>query len=313
MELAKDYAEEFESQYNNKEGDIYGLKNYLSLIINRGNAQGFIVLDYLDRALAGLIKLAKWVDEGRIVQEIDMQYGFDNIPSTLIRIFNGDNLGKQILKVVDAPLPVRTSTIEAGVFGSAAILLQAGVKMHLTGDFEITVDKTGENMVEVEVTPTHVKGAKLFADALLADAYVSYAVAQQIGQRFQFDLSTDSGRRAYQQALKGVLPGGLNQGNLDPTKHNLEKMQREFAPGVDRLEVSRSTSRQKAAAAKAGLLFITSGVRHSRTRTDEMLYEDSKKTSANKKTYTRATEYDTLLSGTEENGIAGPHPVWRQR
>ena len=104
------------SQYNNKEGDIYGLKNYLSLIINRGNAQGFIVLDYLDRALAGLVKLTKWVDEGKIVQEIDMQSGFENIPSTLIRIFNGDNLGKQILKVVDAPLPVRNSTIEASVF-----------------------------------------------------------------------------------------------------------------------------------------------------------------------------------------------------
>ncbi|MBT6175982.1 MAG: hypothetical protein HOI23_01960, partial [Deltaproteobacteria bacterium] len=196
-----------------------------------------------------------------------------------------------------------SGTVEMGVFGSVAILIQAGVKTSITGDFEITVDKTSENIVEVEVVPTNVKSVKLYADAVLADAYVSYAVAQQIGQKFKFDLSTDSGRRAYQQALKGKLPGGLTTDNLDPTKHNLGKMQREFAPGVDRLEVRRSKGIQTAAAVKAGWLFLTSGARHARTRTHEMVSDGE--TSANYTTYLRTNERQTILSGNEDNGTSG--------
>ena len=196
-----------------------------------------------------------------------------------------------------------SGTVEMGVFGSVAILIQAGVKTSITGDFEITVDKTAENIVEVEVVPTNVKSVKLYADAVLADAYVSYAVAQQIGQKFKFDLSTDSGKRAYQQALKGKLPGGLTTDNLDPTKHNLGKMQREFAPGVDRLEVKRSKGVQTAAAVKAGWLFLTSGARHARTRTHEMVSDGE--TSANYTTYLRTNERQTILSGNEDNGTSG--------
>ena len=105
------------SQYNAAEGEFYGLKNYLSLIINRGTAQGFIILDYLDRALEGLLCLTKWVEDGSVIQEIDMQSGFENIPKTLSRIFTGENLGKQLLKVCDPPLPLRTNTLEKSVFG----------------------------------------------------------------------------------------------------------------------------------------------------------------------------------------------------
>lgn len=105
------------SQYNAVEDETYGLKNYLSLIINRGTAQGFIILDYLDRALEGLLCLTKWVEDGSVVQEIDMQSGFENIPQTLSRIFTGDNLGKQLLKVSEPPLPLRTNAMEKSVFG----------------------------------------------------------------------------------------------------------------------------------------------------------------------------------------------------
>lgn len=207
------------------------------------------------------------------------------------------------LKVGDHIKIETRGTVEVGVFGSFAILVQAGVKASITGDFELTVDKKSDTIVEVEVVPTRVKGAKLYADAVLADAYVSYAVAQQIGQKFSFDLSTDSGRRAYQQALKGKLPGGLTTDNLDPTKHNLGKMQREFAPGVERLEVKRSKGVQTAASIKAGWLFLTSGARHARTRTHEMVSDGE--TSANYTTYSRTNERQTIISGNEDNGTSG--------
>ncbi len=100
------------SQYNEDPSERYGIKNYIALTVNRGTAQGFIILDYLDRAIEGLLCLHKWVQDGKVVQEIDVQHGFENIPATLGRLFTGANLGKQILKVSDASLPLRTSGIE---------------------------------------------------------------------------------------------------------------------------------------------------------------------------------------------------------
>jgi NADPH-dependent curcumin reductase CurA len=107
------------SQYNVEEdAELYGIKHHMELVVNRGTAQGFIILDYLDRAIEGLLCLHKWVQDGDIVQEIDMQEGFENIPETLARLFTGANLGKQLLKVADAPLPVRTSPIEKAALGA---------------------------------------------------------------------------------------------------------------------------------------------------------------------------------------------------
>lgn len=103
------------SQYN-KMDDFYGVKNSVSLIIRRASAQGFIVLDYLDRAVEGLLCLNKWVEDGKIIQAIDMQHGFEQIPQTLTRLFTGENVGKQLLKVTDPPLAIRTNVIEAAIF-----------------------------------------------------------------------------------------------------------------------------------------------------------------------------------------------------
>ena len=100
------------SQYNEEPNNMYGMKNYFSLIINRGKAEGFIILDYLDRAVEGLTKLVSWIEQDKILQEIDVQHGFDNIPITLQRIFNGDNLGKQILQVAEPPLPINENIID---------------------------------------------------------------------------------------------------------------------------------------------------------------------------------------------------------
>ncbi len=105
------------SQYNVVDDERYGVKNHMELVIKRSRAEGFLILDYLDRAIEGLLCLNKWVDEGKVIQEIDMQEGFENIPATLTRIFTGANLGKQLLKVSDPPLPLRTNGIEQAVMG----------------------------------------------------------------------------------------------------------------------------------------------------------------------------------------------------
>ena len=127
------------------------------------------------------------------------------------------------LQVGDEITMSMNGSIEAGLV-STVYLLQAGVKVTVGGEFELEVAKTGENEVEVEVSPDSDLGVKVFGDAIIADASVAQMYARQLSQRFKLDLSTDNGRRAYRQALQGKLPGGLGIGDLDSTKHNLNRI-----------------------------------------------------------------------------------------
>ena len=43
--------------------------------------------------------LIGWVSAGDIVYEVDIQEGFENIPTTLQRLYTGANFGKQLLKL----------------------------------------------------------------------------------------------------------------------------------------------------------------------------------------------------------------------
>lgn len=76
-----------------------GPKNYLNLLLKRGRMEGFIILDYLPRALEGVMALWQWVQEGKIVDRVDVQHGLENAPRTLRRLFEGKNEGKQLLQI----------------------------------------------------------------------------------------------------------------------------------------------------------------------------------------------------------------------
>ena len=78
-----------------------GPKNYFNLVLQRGRMEGFIVLDYLPRFPEAAEKLLSWVAEGKLAWKVDVQEGFENAPKTFLRLFEGANLGKQLLKVAD--------------------------------------------------------------------------------------------------------------------------------------------------------------------------------------------------------------------
>ena len=86
--------------YNNTE-PAPGPNNLMNLVTNRGRMQGGIILDYLPRAMEAIEALMGWVASGDIIYQVDMQEGFDNIPRTLQRLYTGENLGKQLLKIAD--------------------------------------------------------------------------------------------------------------------------------------------------------------------------------------------------------------------
>ncbi len=76
-----------------------GPNNLMNLVIRRGRMEGFIVIDYVARFGEAIAKLLAWVNEGRIAHEEDVQQGLENAPETLRRLFEGKNLGKQLLEI----------------------------------------------------------------------------------------------------------------------------------------------------------------------------------------------------------------------
>jgi NADPH-dependent curcumin reductase CurA len=83
-----------------------GPANYWNLCLQSAKMQGFRLPDYTDEFEAGRRQLRQWVESGAIVYEEDIQTDLSNAPSTLARLFQGKNLGKQLLKIADAPIPV---------------------------------------------------------------------------------------------------------------------------------------------------------------------------------------------------------------
>lgn len=78
-----------------------GPNNIMYLVSRRIRMEGFIVLDFLDRAQEAIDDLTQWVMNGDLAWREDIQEGFDNIPATLQRLFDGRNVGKQLLKLAD--------------------------------------------------------------------------------------------------------------------------------------------------------------------------------------------------------------------
>ncbi|MCS5571630.1 MAG: NADP-dependent oxidoreductase, partial [Pseudomonadales bacterium] len=88
------------SSYNATE-PVPGPANLMNLVIMRARMEGFIVIDYMHRTAEAVAELMGWIQVGQLKYQVDMQEGFENIPDTLNRLFTGQNLGKQLLKIAD--------------------------------------------------------------------------------------------------------------------------------------------------------------------------------------------------------------------
>jgi len=85
----------------NEENPLPGPSNYRTLITLRAKMEGFIVLDYKEQFPKAIKELAKWVSEGKIIYQEDIQQGLENAPKTLTRLYSGKNFGKQILQIAE--------------------------------------------------------------------------------------------------------------------------------------------------------------------------------------------------------------------
>jgi NADPH-dependent curcumin reductase CurA len=73
--------------------------NLRPLLVNRAMIKGFIVSDHNDRMPAFLAEASGWVREGRVKYREDLVEGLEAAPSALLRLFDGRNFGKLIVRV----------------------------------------------------------------------------------------------------------------------------------------------------------------------------------------------------------------------
>jgi hypothetical protein len=86
------------SQYNATE-PVPGPYNFANILIKRARVEGFIVLDYMDRAMEAFAELRKWLAEGKIKYRVEVIDGLEQAPEALNKLFDGSHSGKLIVKI----------------------------------------------------------------------------------------------------------------------------------------------------------------------------------------------------------------------
>jgi NADPH-dependent curcumin reductase CurA len=69
------------------------------LIVYRARMEGFLVSDYIHRFEEAAPRLLRWVAEGKLRYTEDVTEGLENAPRAFIRMLNGENRGKTLVKV----------------------------------------------------------------------------------------------------------------------------------------------------------------------------------------------------------------------
>jgi NADPH-dependent curcumin reductase CurA len=72
-----------------------------NLVARRGRMEGFTGLDYPARVPEAFEALDRWQRDGSIVHKEDVACGLQKAPQALLRLFSGENFGKQLVKVAD--------------------------------------------------------------------------------------------------------------------------------------------------------------------------------------------------------------------
>jgi NADPH-dependent curcumin reductase CurA len=86
------------SQYNATEAPK-GPSNYLALLVQRARMEGFVVFDFQARFPEAQAEIARWLAEGKIHHREDVVEGLENAPRGLLRLFDGSNTGKLVVRI----------------------------------------------------------------------------------------------------------------------------------------------------------------------------------------------------------------------
>ncbi len=73
------------------------------LLVKRALIKGFIVSDHADRAPAFLRECTQWLAEGKVKYREDIVEGLENAPVAFLKLFDGTNFGKLLIRVSPDP------------------------------------------------------------------------------------------------------------------------------------------------------------------------------------------------------------------
>lgn len=90
------------SNYNATE-PVPGPYSFPMVLIRRARVEGFIVIDYMDRAAEAIEKMREWYEEGQLHYRVDVYEGLETAPHNINRLFDGSHDGKLIIKVSEEP------------------------------------------------------------------------------------------------------------------------------------------------------------------------------------------------------------------
>lgn len=76
-----------------------GPTNYFNIVFRQAIMEGFLLSGYEREYAEAQQRMADWIKSGEIKYREDIQQGFESIPKTLLRLFSGANLGKQLLRL----------------------------------------------------------------------------------------------------------------------------------------------------------------------------------------------------------------------
>jgi NADPH-dependent curcumin reductase CurA len=86
------------SQYNAVK-PVPGPYYFGNILTRRARVEGFIVIDYMHRALEAVQALSQWYAQGKLRYRVDVVEGLEKTPLALNKLFDGSNQGKLIVKV----------------------------------------------------------------------------------------------------------------------------------------------------------------------------------------------------------------------
>ncbi|QLC34185.1 NADP-dependent oxidoreductase [Halarchaeum sp. CBA1220] len=83
----------------NEEGVTMGPRKLPRLVETRARVEGFLVGDYAPRFEEASERLAQWVQSGDVQFRETVADGLENAPDAFVGLFEGENVGKQVVRV----------------------------------------------------------------------------------------------------------------------------------------------------------------------------------------------------------------------
>ena len=101
------------SEYLKSAEEKYRLRNWWRVGHCRASMQGFFIYDFEEQFAAAEAQMATWIAAGRMSYQEDVLDGIEQMPRALMRLFDGSNVGKQLVRVAK-PM----TTIEPAMIGT---------------------------------------------------------------------------------------------------------------------------------------------------------------------------------------------------